>query len=68
MRSGVVPTELHEFLFDKSLHKTNDNLITTEMERKQEMKIKYDTMNMMRKKKNKRKKCKSKQKGNVYFT
>jgi hypothetical protein len=64
----VVSTELHQFLFNKSLHKTNGNLITTEMETKQEMKIKYETVNMMRKKKNKRKKWKSKQKGNVYFT
>jgi hypothetical protein len=65
MRSCVVPAELHGFLFDKSLHKTYYNLITKEMERKQEMKIKYERVNMARKKKDKRKNLKSKEKGTL---
>lgn len=63
MKSCMVPTELHEFLLDKSLHKTRDNLITKNRKRKQESKIQYERVNMARKKENKRKKKKRKEKG-----
>ena len=36
MRSCVVPTELHEFLLRKPLHKTRDNLMTKKIQRKKE--------------------------------
>jgi len=66
MRSCMVPTELREFLLDKSLHKTHDSLITKKMQRKQERNIKHERVNMVRKKGNKKnKKRKSKQKGTL---
>lgn len=65
MKSCMVPTKLHEFLLDKSLHKTRDNLITKKRKMKQESKIKYERANMARKKENKRKKRKRKEKGTL---
>jgi hypothetical protein len=57
----MVPMELREFLFDKSLHKAHDNLITKKMQRKQERNIKHERVNMVRKKGNKRKEKEEKQ-------